>query len=597
MLQYAWYWPGKDEPGGASLFKAWAYYEHVTLPRHFVGDGSPDTVTRRAEPGEFEAETELYDWLRLKQSDLIEWGTGVDLYFISLKFFAVLMLVCGLINIPAIMYYASKEYNGDAPMTYNYVLQGSAVCNNTEWVVCTNCTEADWSQNLKRIATGFSATSQNYTTLVIRNQCRGATGNVGFANFATIIFVLASLGVFSVYLQAREIRFDEDKVTTTDYSVIVDNPPPEAIDPDEWRDFFSQFATNGDQVTVVTVALNNQVMVRKLLIRRIFMNQLRAKLAPGTDLEDETAVATAILRYNEMKAAQEPNCISRILDYIVIPISNLMNMLLPPEKLVEKIKTFSAQIKELQNEKYTATKVFVTFETENGQRTALDATKVGLIDLKLNRAYAVGPECLFRGQVLDVKEPTEPNAVRWLDLASGLVAKTIRRGIVLFATIGMIAIAGVAIKAARYRFGPQIAGFLTTTFNSTIPQVIKLLMIIEPHATEGAFQTSLYLKITIFRWTLSAILVKVSRRHHLHVISSLCSMTHPSFLDHYSQYINTWICKHRFTPNHFRHSSVRRMARSLASIVRLFHKFQEACPGTAHQDTGRNEFEFPGHLL
>lgn len=509
LSKYAWYWPGKDNPNGPSLSKAWAYYEHVTLPRHFIGDGSADTVLRRAEPGEYEYDTELYDWMRLKQATFIEWGTGVDLYFISLRFFAFLMLVCGLINIPAIMFYSSDKYNGDAPQDYAMVLRGSAVCNNTQWVVCTDCEFSDWSRDLGRIATGFSATGEN-ATLVLRNLCGGATKEIGFTNFATIIFVLISLTVFSYYLHAREVRFDEDKVTTTDYSIVVDNPPPDALDTDQWRNFFSQFATNGDQVIAVTIALNNNVLVRKLVTRRVFLNQLKAQLLiEDLDLDDETAVYNAIIKYNEQKAMQEPNCISRILDWVVIPLSNLLNMLLPPEELVKKIKVLTKEIKELQEKTYTATNVFVTFETEEGQRTALDAMKVGLIDLKLNRTSAIQPECVFEGRVLNVHQPTEPTAVRWLDLQYGIIEKAVRRGIVLAVTFGMIGIAGVAISSARDRFGAKIAGFLTTIFNSTIPQVIKLLMIIEPHATEGAFQASLYLKITIFRWTLSAILAQI----------------------------------------------------------------------------------------
>jgi hypothetical protein len=74
----------------------------------------------------------------------------------------------------------------------------------------------------------------------------------------------------------------------------------------------------------------------------------------------------------------------------------------------------------------------------------------------------------------------------------------------------MIALAGFVVKEARDSSGPLLSGFLTTIFNSTIPMIIKLLMLIEAHSTEGGYQTSLYLKITLFRWTLSAILAQVS---------------------------------------------------------------------------------------
>ena len=41
-----------------------------------------------------------------------------------------------------------------------------------------------------------------------------------------------------------------------------------------------------------------------------------------------------------------------------------------------------------------------------------------------------------------------------------------------------------------------------------IPNVVKLLMLIEKHASEGDRQKSMYLKITIFRWVNTAITVK-----------------------------------------------------------------------------------------
>ena len=185
------------------MSKAWAYYEHVTLPRHFVGDGSTDTVLRRAEPGEYEEDTELYDWKRLKQANMIEWGTGIDLYFISLRFFSALMLLCGIINLPAIAFYAGDVYNGGAAPANNYILRGSAVCTNTEWVSCSDCTPEQWADDPKR----YRESDNTY----LRNKCgRGDDlTTIGYTSLATIVVVMLSLVVFSFYLHAH--RFDINK--------------------------------------------------------------------------------------------------------------------------------------------------------------------------------------------------------------------------------------------------------------------------------------------------------------------------------------------------------------------------------------------------
>jgi hypothetical protein len=91
VVQKNWYFP--QRPNRPDLKKAWAYYEHVTLPRHFIGDRSADTILRRAEPGEFEEETELYDPFWTPQKAFVDWGSGIDLYFISLMCFATFMFV------------------------------------------------------------------------------------------------------------------------------------------------------------------------------------------------------------------------------------------------------------------------------------------------------------------------------------------------------------------------------------------------------------------------------------------------------------------------------------------------------------------------
>lgn len=86
-----------------------------------------------AERGEHKEETQLYPPLNLPQNALIEWGSGMDLYFISLWFFAITMLVAGCINILSIEYFGSTAYNGDTAGSISTFLRASAVCTNTEW--------------------------------------------------------------------------------------------------------------------------------------------------------------------------------------------------------------------------------------------------------------------------------------------------------------------------------------------------------------------------------------------------------------------------------------------------------------------------------
>lgn len=60
---------------------------------------------------------------------------------------------------------------------------------------------------------------------------------------------------------------------------------------------------------------------------------------------------------------------------------------------------------------------------------------------------------------------------------------------------------GWLVFLARYNssIGAWAAAPLVSVFNAIIPFVVKILMIFEPHGTEGSFQTALYMKITLFR--------------------------------------------------------------------------------------------------
>jgi hypothetical protein len=77
----------------------------------------------------------LYPSLRLPKRAFIEWGAGMDLYFISVWYMAFVMLICGCINVLSILHFRSKDYNGNETSIGDgdFWIQGSAVCINTAW--------------------------------------------------------------------------------------------------------------------------------------------------------------------------------------------------------------------------------------------------------------------------------------------------------------------------------------------------------------------------------------------------------------------------------------------------------------------------------
>ena len=182
-------------------------------------------------------------------------------------------------------------------------------------------------------------------------------------------------------------------------------------------------------------------------------------------------------------------------------------MYLDPEVLFKKIGERTEEIKKLQKQHHDVSSVIITFESESGKRTALEALTASKIALKRQKASNI--KDLFRGELLlDVIEPSEPSAIQYLNLDAGLVKRAIQFFITLSITIGLVVLCGFAVRRTRTVSGAFWAGILTTSFNIVIPFIVRLLLIIETHPREDDRQRSLYIKVTIFRWVNTAIATK-----------------------------------------------------------------------------------------
>ena len=430
LSKFSWYFPLKNKKNGPSLSTAYAYYEHITLPRHLIGEHqSAGHVLRRAEVGD-SRDTELYSPFFTPASSLIEWGIGVDLYFSTLRIMAFVLLIAACINIPSMLYFAGDDYSPAGKNSLDISLTGTAICTTFEWVVCRDCTSDrfdKYDDNLQRVTFLESVDAQGENvTLVSKNACEQDKLFVyGMINWATLIFLGVTVALVSQYLRAREVRFDEDKLTATDYSILIKNPPEDCYDPDIWRDFFSPFA----KVTAVTVGLNNQLLLKKLILRRIHRNNLRLALPKGTNLDDEDIVRSAVAKVVQERESEPKGCITWFLELFVFPPCRLFGMMLKPETLVDKVFELTDEIKELQAKEYKVSQVFVTFENEEGQRAALSALSVGKLNILLNNKSSVSPQAIFRDRILRVIIPPEPSAVRWLDLGVPFLRKTFFRGL------------------------------------------------------------------------------------------------------------------------------------------------------------------------
>eukprot|EP00980_Cylindrotheca_fusiformis_P007078 scaffold1482_cov120-Cylindrotheca_fusiformis.AAC.20 len=213
-----------------SLEKAWAYFEHFALNRYVVNESKN---WKKAEPGEDELPTKLYNPFTMPHNQLGDFGLGIGLYFSTLRLIFLLVFVSGLLSIANITFFASEDYqpisNREAIMPT--LVRGSAICTDTSWVACPTCICANndrlTAQEMRREDLLPTKRCQRVDgqVFVLKNECGDIPLYVGMINYATVIlFFLVTTVYMGGFLERQEIKFDEDEQTAQDYSVQVENP-------------------------------------------------------------------------------------------------------------------------------------------------------------------------------------------------------------------------------------------------------------------------------------------------------------------------------------------------------------------------------------
>ena len=232
LSKYNWYFPAKaynrvqaesteDGPEEAVLDVAWEYFEHIGLPRCFKEMGNAKTFDR-AEPGEFEEPTMLYPLWKTPIIDMGDFGIGIGLYFYTLKFFAIITFIAGLINIPALVYVNSPHYNPDGRN------RNSPICTNVEWQPCPTCKTSDWDRFPTRSDDRFAQTSDGSLTFIKVNGCK-IDDIFGISTYASLVFIIGAVYTVNYLLGRKAIKLDEAEQTAKDYSIQIKVSSPYGI--------------------------------------------------------------------------------------------------------------------------------------------------------------------------------------------------------------------------------------------------------------------------------------------------------------------------------------------------------------------------------
>jgi hypothetical protein len=205
-----------------SFEEAWDYFETIVLPRRRI-DGKG-----KAPVGAPPSSTTLYSAWFTPQRELSDFGTGIAVYFSTLRALMMICLVAFLLYLPSIRYYQSDKYGEDRQASIpNDALRGSMLCTATEWVPCPTCIESDWEPD--RIAHDTTTSS---LTFILRNACAPLRWQEGVNHLVVLVFLICAVLGLGYHQVNLEQQYDEDVLTASDFSVVVNNPPPDATDPE-----------------------------------------------------------------------------------------------------------------------------------------------------------------------------------------------------------------------------------------------------------------------------------------------------------------------------------------------------------------------------
>ena len=305
-----------------------------------------------------------------------------------------------------------------------------------------------------------------------------------------------------------EVRWDEDNTSAPDYSVIVMNPPKSAKDPEEWKSFFDTFSDK--QVTLVTVALGNDELLNTIVAKRRDIKILRGMLpkAKGINFSDEESLGNIVLNEHNRRIAEEMerSCLGKLFGMTITPLLRVLGFGVTENVIWERVKAANAKIKDLEQKEYDASAVFVTFETEQGQRTAMEALNFSQAEILTNTPINADPSAIFQGTVLNCCEAADPDAIRWNDLKYSFLEICLRQLCTFAVTCGLVGLSAYVLTLTRITVSTTSFSIILSATNSLIPMIVRILVSYEKHRREGAMQASLYVKITLFRW-MNAVIV------------------------------------------------------------------------------------------
>ncbi len=204
-----------------SLDRSWEFFEHHVLPRCFDEPQKGEVALKfnLAEPGETDEKTKLYPVWETPLEEMADFGIGVGMYFSMVRYFSLMCLIVGFLSIPNMVYYLSDAYSNGQLGISAAINAGSAVCTDTKWQPCPSC-EMEQDSAGGRITRGTSPNDGSEIMFILTNQC-DVNERFGIMSLVAVFFVTVSVFLFIYVQQRMRLKFDEQELTTSDFSILI----------------------------------------------------------------------------------------------------------------------------------------------------------------------------------------------------------------------------------------------------------------------------------------------------------------------------------------------------------------------------------------
>jgi hypothetical protein len=490
---------------GPSMEKARIFFRRFALPRRCRVDG--DVVNNGGPPGGAgkkknysvsyriaragDSNSELFPILA-SESEMGPFGVGMGLYFAQLRWLALAFLCYGALCVRKMVYFSTTydESDGSYFSANVNVYPGSAVCLDYETVTVKCEGESD----------SYCPPSAIYTNTC---QVRYSDGLLDFVGI--VLLILFSFYLRRIQRKEQEI-LDESVQTSADYSIVINDPGPDDDDPYKWSAFFGQFG----EVAYVTIARANGVLLKALTQRRAIKLNINIEHLPSAAEAGLGGGRGERAGPGERAfAAEESTALLAAADgnegQVRPSFLQCLGFRRDENYWRGQLEEINTRIEVLSKKSYPVTKVYVTFNTEEGQRECLRALTTGACQAACEHGN-LSQELIFEGNVLHVQEALEPTDILWHNLELDWVFCTFQNILASACTLGLVYASYVILVDIKEQGSPGALALVVTAINSLLPMVCNIITSLERHHNDGARQNSLYMKLLWARFMNTAMI-------------------------------------------------------------------------------------------